>query len=96
MFDLPTITRAERREYTKFRKFLILNGYIMMQESVYCKLALNLTAINIINDSVRKNKPASGLVQMITLTEKQYSSIQFIVGESKSDTIDSDERLIVL
>lgn len=38
MFDLPVITDTDRREYRKFRKFLILNGFLMLQESVYCKI----------------------------------------------------------
>lgn len=36
-FDLPVITTENRRNYARFRKFLIKNGFIMMQESVYCK-----------------------------------------------------------
>ena len=41
MFDLPVITDTDRREYRKFRKFLVLNGFLMLQESVYCKIAQN-------------------------------------------------------
>ena len=41
MFDLPTETSIQRRNYRKFRKSLIKNGFIMMQESVYVKLAMN-------------------------------------------------------
>ena len=41
MFDLPTETSEERRDYRKFRKNLIKNGFIMMQESVYVKLVMN-------------------------------------------------------
>ena len=37
MFDLPVVTSVERQEYTKFRKFLLKSGFIMMQESVYTK-----------------------------------------------------------
>ena len=40
-FDLPTETSKDRKIYSKFRKFLIKEGFIMMQESVYSKLALN-------------------------------------------------------
>ena len=40
MFDLPTETSIQRRNYRKFRKSLIKNGFIMMQESVYIKLAM--------------------------------------------------------
>ena len=41
MFDLPTETSEDRRNYRKFRKNLIKNGFIMMQESVYVRLAMN-------------------------------------------------------
>lgn len=96
LFDLPTITATDRREYTKFRKYLLKNGFMMLQESVYSKLALNTTVSEAIMTNVRKNKPPSGLVQMITITEKQFSRMEFVVGETVSAIVDSDERLIVL
>ncbi|MBS7369554.1 MAG: CRISPR-associated endonuclease Cas2, partial [Oscillospiraceae bacterium] len=37
MFDLPVLTAADRREYRKFRGYLLKNGFIMLQESVYCR-----------------------------------------------------------
>lgn len=85
-----------RREYTRFRKHLIKNGFIMMQESVYSKLALNQTAVNSIIDTVRKNKPSTGLVQVLTITEKQYARIEYLVGNSTGDIINSDERFVDL
>ena len=59
MFDLPVVSISDRREYNKFRKYLIKNGFFMMQESVYCKLAQNSTAADLIIDNIRKNKPLS-------------------------------------
>ncbi len=95
-FDLPTETALNRREYAKFRKFLIKEGFIMMQESVYCKLALNLTVASSVIDRIKKNKPSGGLIQLLTITEKQYNSMEFVVGRKSSDTVDSDERLVIL
>lgn len=95
-FDLPVETVQNRREYTRFRKSLIKNGFIMMQESVYCKLALNQTAVNAIMETVRKNKPSGGLVMALMITEKQYARIEYIVGRSTGDIINSDERFIEL
>ena len=96
MFDLPVITDTDRREYRKFRKFLILNGFLMLQESVYCKIAQNSVVADEIVENIKKNKPQAGLVQMLKVTEKQYSKMEYIVGESKSEVLDSDERLIIL
>ena len=96
MFDLPVTTAAYRKSYTRFRKYLIKSGFLMMQESVYCKLAQNSTAANSIIDSIRKNKPEEGLVQVLKVTEKQFSKMEYIVGESKSNVLTSDERLVIL
>jgi len=95
-FDLPTITQQDRREYRKFRKFLISEGFIMVQESVYCKMLLNSTAINTMKKRVQKSKPKAGLVQSLVITEKQYSSMDYIVGEGSSKIRDDDKRLVIL
>lgn len=93
-FDLPTETSADRREYRRFRKMLIRNGFLMLQESVYCKLLLNASAQDLMAEQIRKNKPPKGLVQLLTITEKQFSKIEFIAGDWHSDVIDTDERLV--
>lgn len=95
-FDLPVGTAAERREYARFRKGLVKDGFLMMQESVYCKLALNPTAANSIMDAVRARKPAEGLIQMLVVTEKQFSRMEFVLGEHRSQIIDDEERLVIL
>lgn len=95
-FDLPTVTPEQRRNYTRFRKHLIKNGFLMLQESVYCRMALNQNAAKTISDNVRRNKPPSGLVQLLTVTEKQFLKMEFITGEFKSDVVDTDERLLIL
>jgi|SRR5690554_448331 CRISPR-associated protein Cas2 len=96
LFDLPTLTTQDRREYSRFRKYLIKNGFLMMQESVYCKLALNGTVSTSVIQNVKKNKPAKGLVQVLTLTEKQFAKIEMITGDFQSTTLDSDERIVIL
>ncbi|MDO4556682.1 MAG: CRISPR-associated endonuclease Cas2 [Lachnospiraceae bacterium] len=96
LFDLPVITADERREYVRFRKHLIKSGFVMMQQSVYSKLVLNTTAANAIIENCRKNKPRTGLVQILAITEKQFSRIEFLVGERSTEIIDNDKRLIVL
>ena len=96
MFDLPVETAEERRSYTQFRKFLMKNGFIMMQESIYSKLCLNATAAKTIYDNVRKNTPKKGIVQLMIVTEKQYASIEYLTGESSSEYINNTDRLVVL
>lgn len=95
-FDLPITTKPERRAYSRFHRFLVKNGFIMLQESVYSKLAPNQPVMDGIIENVRKNKPEAGLVQMLCVTEKQFAKMEIVVGESKSDIIGDDRRHIVL
>ena len=96
LFDLPITTLENKRSYRAFRKYLLKNGFMMMQESVYSKIALNQNVATGICDSVKKQKPPSGLVQMLTVTEKQFAKMEMIVGKSHSSVVDSDERLLIL
>lgn len=95
-FDLPTKTAADLKEYRKFCKVLITNGFVMMQESVYTKVLLNQSVKNSVLEMLKKNKPPQGLVQALTVTEKQFAGTVNIVGRSVSNVVDSDERLIIL
>lgn len=95
-FDLPTETDADRRQYRQFRRMLIKNGFMMMQESVYCRMVLNASVERSVTAVIEKNKPTHGLVQLLSVTEKQFASMVFITGEYHSDVIDSDERTVFL
>lgn len=95
-FDLPVLTDKNRKDYRDFRKFLVKSGFLMMQESVYCKLVQNNTAADAILENIKKNKPSAGLVQLLKVTEKQYSKMEFIVGSNTTNVLDSDERLVIL
>ena len=95
-FDLPVLTESNRRDYRTFRKYLIKSGFMMVQESVYCKLAQNSSVADAVVENIKKNKPHEGLVQVLRVTEKQYNKMDFIVGERTGDVLTSDERLVIL
>ena len=96
MFDLPTLSLEDMRNYRSFRKFLLKNGFMMMQESVYSRIAVNQSMANLIANKVRENKPPKGLVQMFIITEKQFSRMEILVGDISDEYITDDRRLIIL
>lgn len=96
LFDLPVLTEKQRRDYREFRKYLLKAGFFMMQESVYCKLVQNAGVADVVQESIRKNKPGEGLVQILRVTEKQFAKMEYLVGENKSLVLDTDERLVIL
>lgn len=95
-FDLPNIFTIDKRNYNLFRKFLINEGFIMMQESVYSKIVMNSQQSELLIERIRKKSPRKGLIQVLTITEKQYSQIKYIIGEQNSKIIDNEDRLVVL
>lgn len=96
-FDLPVGTAAQRRSYARFRKFLEKSGYLMMQESVYVKLAINGRVADGLVAKLRENRPKEGLVQVLQVTERQFASIECITGHAARHVERDDlESLVVL
>ena len=97
MFDLPTETSADKRNYREFRKYLISNGYVMMQYSVYSKLILNYSVLNYQKKKLYENSPRKGNIDILVITEKQYANIENLIGmPTRSDQVNSTNRMIFL
>ena len=95
-FDLPNVFYKDKKNYIKFRKYLLYEGFIMMQESVYSKLTLNSIQSDLLVKRIKTNCPKKGIVQVMTITEKQYSSIEYLIGDSTTKVINNEERLLIL
>ena len=96
LFDLPTVTPEERRNYRLFRKGLLKNGFYMLQESVYCRMVLNQSAEKNVKEAIRKIKHPAGIVMVLSVTEKQFARADFIVGNIRTDILDTDDRITIL
>lgn len=96
MFDLPVDTSAQKRQYRRFRKFLIEKGFVMEQYSVYSKLVLNHSVSNSYQKQLRANLPPQGNIQLLSITEKQYADIVLLRGEKQTNVESSTERKIIL
>ncbi len=91
-FDLPTLTKKDRKAYTTFRKFLLNNGFDMIQFSVYSRFCRNHADILKHKSRIIASKPSNGEVRIMTVTEKQYLSMKIIGGQltAYEKTISSD------
>ena len=96
MFDMPTDTASDRKAYRKFRKFLINEGFIMHQFSVYSKILLNDTANKAMLARLKQNNPQRGLITLLNVTEKQFSRMIYLHGEQDNRVAHSDERIVFL
>ena len=81
MFDLPVITDTQKRIATKFRNFLLDDGYIMMQFSVYSRICKNNDDLLKHVNRIKINAPKSGNIRMIQITENQYNNLIMVSGQ---------------
>lgn len=79
-FDLPVTTKSDRKQYTAFRKFLIKDGYDMLQYSVYSRITQNHDDSKKHIARLQKHQPPKGAVRVMLVTEKQYNSMLILVG----------------
>lgn len=96
-FDMPITTPAERKAYARFRKSLIKDGYLMLQESVYVKLAIDRSAAEQITTRLKAMSPSNGIIQVLIVTERQFQSIIDINdSQVEHSEIDSTESLVIV
>ncbi len=82
-FDLPVKEKDERKIYTQFRRFLINEGFDMIQFSVYSRIVNGNDGVDKHIRHLKNNLPPNGSVRAMTVTEKQYESMLFLVGKPK-------------
>lgn len=80
-FDLPVITKTERKMATDFRKFLIKDGYYMVQLSVYARVCNGYDAAEKHIKRLEIAVPDNGSVRAMIITEKQYESMYVLTGK---------------
>ncbi|MDD2497358.1 MAG: CRISPR-associated endonuclease Cas2 [Desulfitobacteriaceae bacterium] len=82
-FDLPVVEKEDRKIANRFRNFLLQDGFYMVQFSVYCRICNGYDSVEIHRKRIKTNLPQKGSVRTLVVTEKQYMSMDFLVGEKK-------------
>lgn len=95
-FDLPATTSLDHKIYRKFIKDIKKEGFFRLQESVYVKMAINQQLADSTISIVKSCAPLDGNIMTLVVTEKQFSSINIIIGEFKTDVINTDNRIVKL
>lgn len=97
LFDLPTTTAADKRHYLAFRKFLLGDGYDMLQYSVYSRITRNRDDAGAHLRRLKLNLPPDGQVRGLLVTEKQYAQMYVLLGKrTVSETEVGDSDILVL
>jgi CRISPR-associated protein Cas2 len=94
-FDLPTATKKDRKAYTRFRKFLVDNGFMMIQFSVYVRICKGLDTVQMYEVYLEKNIPPKGNVRTLTITNAQYERIKVLLGTEKYEEKIGERQLVL-
>ena len=95
-FDLPAVTKRDHREYPKFVNFLKKKGFEMLQESVYSKLSINETTVDSTIREIKATLPSDGTISCLTVTEKQFASMEVLLGDMVTDVVMSEDKVVKL
>jgi CRISPR-associated protein Cas2 len=79
-FDLPTLTKEQRKAYSIFRKKLLRKGFAMLQFSMYYCVCPNIEGVTKKRHWVSKNLPSQGHIRGLTLTRQQFARMDFMLG----------------
>lgn len=81
MFDLPVMTKREQKEASGFRQFLLDDGYIMLQYSVYARSCPNFEYRDKHLTRLKPNVPHGGNVRIFYITDRQWLTAISIAGK---------------
>ena len=90
LFDLPVMTKAERKKASKFRNYLLDLGFEMVQFSVYMKHCAGKEQAEVIENKIRAAVPKYGNVKLLQITDKQFGAILHLGRHSKR-SINADQ-----
>lgn len=96
MFDVPTRTKEEQKHAQRFRNELIKMGFLMMQYSVYVRITKGTTAAKTSVIGVGRCLPPRGNVRSLIITEKQFDSMEILLGDASFNEQVNDDKGAVL
>lgn len=93
MFDLPTESKSDRKEYSKFKKNLDKQGFTMMQYSIYIRHCASYQNMQTYIRRVESFLPKNGDITMMWMTDKQFGEMKHYIGKIETDPPDAPQQL---
>ncbi len=92
LFDLPVGSKKERKAASKFRYFLLDQGFEMSQFSVYMRFCSGKEQAEVFTKRIEKNVPTTGKVHVAYFTDKQYEGIVCFDGREREPSRKNPEQ----
>lgn len=92
-FDLPTETKKERKDYARFRKNLLKDGFTMLQYSIYTRHCASRENADVHIKRAKNFLPPKGEVIIFTLTDRQFGMMEFFRGPKEKERPKTPQQL---
>ncbi len=92
-FDLPTETKKDRKNYAKFRKYLLGDGFNMIQYSMYARHCSSRENADVHKKRVKTHLPPMGQVIVFEITDAQFGRLEFFYGQKPKEQINLPKQL---
>lgn len=92
-YDLPTETKKDRKNFTRFRKGLQQDGFSMLQYSIYVRHCNSRENAEVHIRRVKSMLPPKGEIIIFTLTDKQFGMMEFFRSAETAKKPDTPQQL---
>lgn len=95
MFDLPVETPDNKRDYVRFRKALLKDGFMMLQFSVYARYIPSEEAAEAHRRTIRSAIPPLGQVRLMAVTDLQFGKMEVFYGKKPREPEEAPEQILL-
>jgi len=95
MFDLPVDSKDARKQYTRFRKALLAEGFTMLQFSVYARFCNSEESATAQRNRVRGAIPEDGQVRLLSVTDHQFGKMEVYFGKNRQRAEDPPLQIML-
>lgn len=93
LFDLPVKEKDDRRQYTRFRKLLLRQGFTMLQYSVYARHCASQETNDVYRGRIKAALPPDGQVRLLGVTDRQFGKMDVFFGKKRKKVEDPPAQL---
>lgn len=95
-FDLPTKSKKQRKAYMNFRKYLLDDGYDMLQFSVYCRICKGVAAVEKHRQRIKAKLPKSGNIRFLVVTNSTYEKMELLIGANTEQETNIGKQSLII
>lgn len=92
-FDMPTETKKDRKNYAKFRKAILADGFSMFQFSMYIRHCSSRENAEVHVRRVHSFLPPKGHIGIMCVTDKQFGAMEIFYGKEEAPTVPVAQQL---